>query len=813
MTYTGEHLLPGQIGYFSILLSFAASIVSVVSFYKSNKAIIPAEKQGWIRLARIAFAVETAAVVAIIAMLYYILSHHLFEYFYAFNHSDKTLQPEYIFSCLWEGQEGSFLLWSFWNCVLGWFVIMRTGKWEAPVMTVINFAQFGIATMLLGLYIGGVKIGTNPFLLLRNQGILDGAPIFQDVTTGLLRADYLSLIKDGSGLNATLQNYWMVIHPPVLFLGFASTIVPFAFAYSGLVNNDHSWTKKALPWTCFSGAALGTGIMMGAAWAYESLNFGGYWAWDPVENASLVPWLILIAGLHTNLVYNRSGYSLRFTYLMYILSFVFVVYSTYLTRSGDLGDSSVHSFIGEDMRLQLILFILIFFVPGMYLFFKKRKEIPAIQKEENTYSREFWMFIGALTLFLSAVIIIGQTSYPIYNKIFGTKISEPDDRYLAYNQIQIFIAIVIGILSAVTQYLRYKDTPKAFIRKRLWIPTLLSLLISVCIGLFGNIDYEKHGTVFLAAIHLAIFAAIYAVIANAGYIFIGLKGKLKNAGASVAHVGFGLVLVGILLSSAKEELLSHNTSGIAMFEKTKNEDPAESFTLVKGVNTDMNKYMVTYIGDTMNNYDRKRYFQIHFKKKDGAEDFTLYPSLLKNNKGAEGMGAQPNSKHFWNRDIFVYVSAFKNDETDTATFKPVQVHAGDTFYYSKGMILFNKAYVDTTNSKHTAQSGETLMTLDMTVIASTGKRYDIAPGIAISNNANTLRNLPDSVAEEGLTLRFNRVADEQKRILEIGIKENNTSNVFITLKAIKFPFINILWIGIIITAFGFLMSVMKRVNG
>jgi cytochrome c-type biogenesis protein CcmF len=423
------------------------------------------------------------------------------------------------------------------------------------------------------------------------------------------------------------------------------------------------------------------------------------------------------------------------------------------------------------------------------------------------------MFIGALTLFLSGIIIIGQTSYPIYNKVFGTKISEPDDRNLAYNQIQIFIAIVVGLLSAVTQYLKYKETPKAFIRKRLWIPTFLSLLISLCIGFFGNIDYEKHGIVFLAAIHIAIFAAIYAVIANAGYIFIGLKGKLKNAGASVAHVGFGLTLLGILLSSGKEELLSHNTTGIAMFEKTKDQDPAESLTLFKGVNTDMNKYMVTYIGDSMNNYDRKRYYQIHFKKKDGTEDFTLYPSLLKNNKGAEGMGAQPHSKHFWNRDIFVYVSAWKPEEASTAAFRPVQVHAGDTVYYSKGMIVFHKAYVDTAHTKHFVLPEETLMTLDMTVIANTGKRYDIAPGIAISNDANTLRNLPDSVVQEGLTLRFNRVADDQKRILEIGIKENSTSGAFITLKAIKFPFINILWIGIIITATGFLMSVVKKVKG
>jgi cytochrome c-type biogenesis protein CcmF len=122
-------------------------------------------------------------------------------------------------------------------------------------------------------------------------------------------------MQDGQGLNALLQNYWMVIHPPILFLGFSSTVVPFAFAIAGLWKRQFGdWTRAALPWTLFSACVLGTGIMMGAAWAYEALSFGGYWAWDPVENASLVPWLVMIAGLHTMVIYNATGHSLRATY-------------------------------------------------------------------------------------------------------------------------------------------------------------------------------------------------------------------------------------------------------------------------------------------------------------------------------------------------------------------------------------------------------------------------------------------------------------------------------------------------------------------
>src|SRR5258706_1815373 len=153
----------------------------------------------------------------------------------------------------------------------------------------------------------------------------------------------------------------MLIHPPVLFMGFASTIVPFAFVIAGLWTKKFSeWTKAALPWALFSAAGLGVGIMMGARWAYESLTFGGYWAWDPVENASLVPWLVMIAGIHTLLIYNHTGYSLRSTYMFFLLSFGFSLYSTFLTRSGILGETSVHAFTDLGMNVQLYLLLYLF---------------------------------------------------------------------------------------------------------------------------------------------------------------------------------------------------------------------------------------------------------------------------------------------------------------------------------------------------------------------------------------------------------------------------------------------------------------------
>ena len=361
--FIDEHLYPGQIGYFLTILSLIASLVATYSFAKAFFSKEISVQAAWEKLAKIAFIIESLAVFSCFIVLFYIISNHLFEYKYAYMHSDKNLPFEYLLSCFWEGQEGSFLLWSFWHCVLGVVLLATKKKWGSSttgVMMVLNFVQFCLATMIVGLYIFDMKLGSSPFLLLREEM---NWPI-------LSRPDYVHLIKDGTGLNTLLQNYWMVIHPPILFLGFASTTIPFGFTVVGLLTMKHDGMDKTLPWASFSAGILGLGIMMGAAWAYESLTFGGYWAWDPVENASLVPWLTLVAAIHTCIIYRKTGSNLKLTYLFYGISFLLVLYSTFLTRSGILGDTSVHAFTDLGMNAQLLGFLLIFVIP-FFILFKK----------------------------------------------------------------------------------------------------------------------------------------------------------------------------------------------------------------------------------------------------------------------------------------------------------------------------------------------------------------------------------------------------------------------------------------------------------
>lgn len=814
MNFTGEHLLPGQFGHFFIILSFVASLLATISYFIASGKKITIEQQLWTKYARGFFFTQVAGLVMVFSLLFYICSNHLFEYMYAYKHASLELEKRYLLACIWEGQEGSFLLWAICHSILGTVIIGRRNSvmvkgWEAPVMTVINFAQFFLLLMILGIYVFDVRIGNSPFTLTRNE---INAPIFS-------QPGYLSFIKDGLGLNILLRNYWMVIHPPVLFLGFASTLIPFAFAYAGIKTKRFGeWVKPAIPWTLMSAAILGTGIMMGAKWAYESLSFGGYWAWDPVENASLVPWLILIAALHTMLVYNATRHSLRATYLFAFLSFCFVLYSTFLTRTGVLGDTSVHSFTeaGKAINIMIGLFVLSFTVPSLVLFFVHYKKIPAIHTEENTNSREFWMFIGSLVFFLSALFISAKTSVPVINYAFGTTIAPPEDVEFSYNKVAALIAIIIGILTAITQYLKYKTTGNAYLLKKIAWPALLAAILTATFVIIYPITYYKQGAGFLGAVYLALFAAIYSVVANAMYIWVVLKGKLFNGGASIAHAGFAIMLVGMLISSGNKKVISSSmVNGINLaagndpMTKEK-DDPRENLTLIRDVPTIMGDYEVTYHGDSAGLEKGRKFYQLNFERKDKEkkvkEKFKLQPDvyLMKDNN----MSSNPATKSYLSKDVFTYISYALNDnqEEDTAQFKIVELHEGDTAFYSNGFLILNKVEKNPRNNRYNYNPADVALMADITVVSKDSIKYAAMPLIEVDSLGIIHRD--DTLFAQNLYLRFAGVSD--KHNITLGIKESDKLIDFVTVKTYIFPFVNGVWLGLIIMAIGMVMSMVKR---
>ena len=183
---------------------------------------------------------------------------------------------------------------------------------------------------------------------------------------------------------------------------------------------------------------LGTGILMGGAWAYEALSFGGFWAWDPVENASLVPWLTLVGSAHLMMIHKNKGSSLIWVFVLTMLTFILVLYSTFLVRSGVLGDTSVHAFTDDGMTMQLVAYLLTFVFMAIWLMVKNFKKLPGEGKEDHTWSRELWMFIGSLVLFISAFQIISTTSIPVFNPIarffLDKDLTTPTDPIAHYNR-------------------------------------------------------------------------------------------------------------------------------------------------------------------------------------------------------------------------------------------------------------------------------------------------------------------------------------------------------------------------------------------
>ncbi len=664
LQYFGEHLWPGRVGHFSIILSFVAAILTAFAYARHTRK--EDVGTGWLTLGRWSFRLHSIATLATIATLFYIMLSRYYEYQYAWAHVSDDLPFAYIFSAFWEDQPGSFLLWAFWHVVLG-LILMRTAReWEAPVMVVMSLLQAFILSMLLGLYLlpesDAIKIGYNPFLLLRDT--MD-APLFAN-------ADYLQLIT-GKGLNPLLQNYWNTIHPPTLFLGFASVSVPFAFTIAALVRREYTaWIKPVLPWALFSASILGIGILMGSAWAYEALSFGGYWAWDPVENMSLVPWIVLIAGIHTNLIAKSTGHSIRSTMVFYAISLLLVLFSTFLTRSGVLQDSSVHAFTELGLEWQLVLFILFFTGWFLWVYLSRYRAIPVKEEEEPTTSREFWMFIGSLVLFFSALLITFTTSIPVYNKIAdgigwltgqdlsGWHRSMPVDPITHYNRYQFWIAVFIAVLSGATLFLRYgrslaSGAVRAFLT-RMGVQFLLALVMTTLTWLW--LDYVGW------AYHVLLLVSWFGVIANLDYLIFFLKGQLKQGASTLSHLGFGLMMIGIIASGLKKEHISQNR--FAMEGLLSRDMIDRNVLLFKDSPLFIKGYEVTYQSDTLVGHTRTYAIDYVQRDEEGRviDEFTVQPSILFDKDFKKQAASNPSTKRYLSKDVFSHIAGLPNEQAD-----------------------------------------------------------------------------------------------------------------------------------------------------
>jgi cytochrome c-type biogenesis protein CcmF len=798
INYIGELLWPGKLGNLFIILSFVSAIVSSIAYY--FKAQQPLE-ESWKKIARSSFYLHGISVIGIIATLFFLILNHRFEYHYVWQHSNSELPIRYMLSCFWEGQEGSFLLWTFWHVVLGIILINRSGEWEAPVMTVFSLVQVFLASMLLGIWVFNYKIGSNPFTLLREHPDFVNMP-FTKIP------NYLENL-DGRGLNPLLQNYWMTIHPPTLFLGFASTLVPFAFAIAALWKEKFTeWLKPTLPWAFFSVMILGTGILMGGAWAYEALSFGGFWAWDPVENASLVPWVTLVGAAHVMLIQKNKGGSLLTTFFLTLITFIFILYSTFLTRSGVLGETSVHSFTDMGMSGQLLIYLLFFVFLSIFLLVKNIKKMPKQNNEDNLWSREFWMFIGALVLFISSFQITVTTSIPVINKVLGTNFAPPLNPIDHYNSWQVPFAIVIALLIAVGQFFKYKKTdPKEFVRK---------ITLSFAISLFASVAIAASLKLLNLNYVLLLLCSLFAVIANFDYMLRVLKGKIRFAGASIAHIGFGMILLGALISNAKQEVISRNTSGVdisSLGEKFNNND---NIMLNLNDTLRMGNYFVSYVGkrkEGVNIYYEVQYFT---QQKDGTYnyEFSLFPLVQTNPR--MGNVAEPDTRHFLHKDIYTHITyadleqVEEKDKDEYLEPKENKIQIGDTIFASNSIIVLNDITSQVDRETYNLKETDIAVQANFTLYDILNNTYSANPLFIIKENI--ISPIPFEVKELGIKISFDKINPETGDLhFSVSEKRGNQSE-FIIMKAIVFPYINVLWLGCILLIIGTVLAIIHRIK-
>jgi cytochrome c-type biogenesis protein CcmF len=815
--FKGEHLLPGQLGQFFVILAFGSALLSTISYYFATTSTNKLD-DSWKRIARFSFYINSLSVVGIGVCLFYIIYTHLFEYHYAWEHSSKSLPVYYIISSYWEGQEGSFWLWGFWQAVLGNILIWKAKSWEKPVMTIVCLSQALLSSMLIGVELFGTRVGSSPFILLREALDLKvSTPIF--AARPDLYKNYLSYITDGNGLNPLLQNYWMVIHPPTLFLGFASMVVPFAYAIAGLWQKRYKeWVQPAISYSLFAVMVLGTGVIMGSFWAYESLNFGGFWAWDPVENAAIIPWLTLIGAVHVLIVYKNTGHSYFTATFLVLISFVLVLYASFLTRSGILGDTSVHAFTDLGMFWHLVVNVAIFLAISITLFVIRWKELPITKKEEETYSREFWMFVGAVFLALSCLQLIIVTSIPVWNAIFKTNIAPPNNPVTLYNVFQAGFAVVVTLLAGFTQFLKYKktDTTRFFITGLVYL-VFAALITALVVYICGI--YHLH-VVFT----LVMLGAVYSVLANAKVLADAFKGKIKLAGSAVAHIGFGLILVGAVIAAGTSKVVSLNTTGetySAAFAKLN--DPKENIMLYKNQPIKMGDYMVTYMGDSLSMPNH--YFKVDYKLMDVngnvKEEFVLKPNSQANRK--MGLVSSPDTKHYLFHDLYTHVtmaplkfddeqqgSEAHSEANDDKNYDPPMLHevaVGDTIRFREGYIVLTsldkKAQV-----QNIPLSGTDVAVGAQLEVVSHGKTYKAEPVYMIKNGSAF--DFSRKVDDAGLKLRFSKIIPDKGKVEITVYQQPESKKAYIVMKAIQFPYINFFWSGTIIMVIGFLLSIFRR---
>lgn len=465
-----------------------------------------------------------------------------FQYGYVFNHSGTSTSIAYKVASVWTAQQGSFLLWASTSALFGLLAIGATGTYRRI---------FGSAYAVFQACLCGILAYDSPFTLLKD--VVAHGKVF--------------VPPDGNGMVPSLQNYWVIIHPPTIFTGFGSLTVLFAYAVAAmLTKNGEKWVSQVRPYALVSMSILGLGLCMGGMWAYETQGWGGFWAWDPVENVSFVPWLFCTALAHGLIVQSTRQRWKAANLLLAGLPFVAFVYGTFLTRSGLLDKVSVHSFASMDKSALQVLrtFLVVLCIGFASLWIGTRKQFTSEPHPTNSARESFYRF-GVLIISLFATVIALGMSWPVITALRGGQGSAVEER--TYHLVVTWFFIPTMIAMAVAPFASWREMHRNELFAR------ILNVVSVSTGLTGflmfaltNPTFGVHlqggenvatpfGTKFPLVPWMAIllFCCVFVATANIWRIAESIRRNKTTLGGFLAHLGFATLLAGLILSRGFEQ--------------------------------------------------------------------------------------------------------------------------------------------------------------------------------------------------------------------------------------------------------------------
>ena len=732
-----------KLGNFSIYLALFSTLVSAWYYFQSARLEkVNSAAQHKKTLARQSFYLATSLLaVASVYLWYLILTHH-FQVDYVSRYTSRDLGLGYLISAFWAGQEGSFLFWTFMTAIMGLVFMRGAREYESYSMFFLNIVQAAFIILL---------IKASPFAL------LDTVP------------------PDGAGLNPLLQNPWMVVHPPVLFLGYAATTLPFVIALAALFRHDFKgWVKMSFPWVLFASLTLGAGIIIGAFWAYEVLGWGGYWGWDPVENSSLIAWMAVLALFHGLIITRRNNALQKTNLSLAVSAFSLVLYATFLTRSGVLADFSVHSFQDLGINGYLTVYIIITLVFGFALIYKEKDHIPYTRIDFTGPTKENGLLAAMLIISASAFFILVGTSSPLLTKMVGNP-SQVDISF--YNQINLPIAILMALLLGFAPDLGWKGLNLKKILSRSTISLAIGLSASLTAFSFG-----MHNLLYL----LFLAAGTFALSANLINLIDKSKRGWKHLPSPLTHLGVSLLFIGIIISG--------------VFDQT------QRVVLTKNIPGRALDYELTYQED-FQSPDGKNGIKIVIK--EGNKIYHAQPRLYQNDYTRSVM-REPYVKAGIFRDI--YISPLQRMESGSkAKGTELVLGKGETKKLSDYDIRFDKFEM----SSH--EETKAFRIAALLKITYDGKSFDAAPAVAMAGK--DARYFPavipakETAKGQELTINLAGIDADKKQIKLVfsGLdkKEQQQKQPQILVEVSKKPFMSLLWMGTVLLTLGTFLAIKR----